>query len=909
MLAEPYAESKGFWRAFKLRSPSLTTAPITSYMEGDHVVIVAADLTETDANDAQKRAYKANAAAVNYLMLCLKHMPELQREAKGNCTTAHAMFNYLQAKFKSRDATKLYADLEEDLDKLNPNDFEDGYKFVNKMTLINGDIEQAVNGNQMGESQIKVWLYRKVHKAEKGETNAWHSFVNKYEEDGILENATLVDFQKDFCRYWTTNGSPGNPDEKQHTALSITCYNCGKEGHKANECRSANKYKDSGGRVGGRGGGRFGKGEGRGRGRGGRGGRGDHKKGDKTEVLCFKCREKGHYAYECPNKKKDKDEATEIALTIIKVPSEEGCDESATCVECETQEGCERNLLHGNVAQRRAYVKFYDSDDEDDEEFIDEEDEGDDENVPELEARVEEKVTEEKVNMTVEYYEDDEDEEFGDGILDNIGDGTRNNNDTEENSIVEMEINNEGYWDVDSDEDDDSMPPLMCRGENDVEYDSDDESIPQLTPRDDNDVGYDSDDSTVQSVDERVQSRDIPRDITDMMIAEQKKRENVTAYVMMTLLDKHWGKSTGAHQDDFMLDSGANIHCGTSTDGMRNIRLNHSKVLVADKSRVTAQYKGDLPIMSEEGDAVVVLTEVRVMPNFHRNIVSLPILLSKGCTIEYANYSKIVVATKEDVKLTFLRKDDDLYYMRVKRAKLANGDSLAMEVDKEENDDNKDTMGWQVQNQNPGIPAAVVNPTVNVARNLNTRVVPKKVGGVASPRRVRAESWNTMERALKRYRADTTDMPEMTMRETAPNQVAATVYQNEEMGTTECVFNVSVDPCPDEPNPTAEATKAPEWKQWRGGTHDEYDNLAKRPAAEVPNMEAAFLCAMLEEAEYIEITEVYYNYCEATGIAPPPREQVFKLRTAYYGEMQVARPWITRFQKGHHERGARDGTV
>jgi hypothetical protein len=60
-----------------------------------------------------------------------------------------------------------------------------------------------------------------------------------------------------------------------------------------------------------------------------------------------------------------------------------------------------------------------------------------------------------------------------------------------------------------------------------------------------------------------------------------------------------------------------------------------------------------MPIITEEGDAVVVLQEVRVMTNFHRNIRSLPILLSRGCTIMYANYSKIVVATKGGVKLTF----------------------------------------------------------------------------------------------------------------------------------------------------------------------------------------------------------------------------------------------------------------
>ena len=125
MLAEPHALSKGFWRAFMVLSTNLTVSPVKAYMEGDHVTMVAQDGTETVASDAQKRAYKADAMAQNYLMLCLKHMPKLQREAKGNCTSAHAIFDHLQAKFKLRDSTRLYAELEEDLDMLNPNEFAD----------------------------------------------------------------------------------------------------------------------------------------------------------------------------------------------------------------------------------------------------------------------------------------------------------------------------------------------------------------------------------------------------------------------------------------------------------------------------------------------------------------------------------------------------------------------------------------------------------------------------------------------------------------------------------------------------------------------------------------------------------------------------------------------------------------
>ena len=153
ILAEPHASSKGFWRAFDVLSTNLAVSPATSYMEGDHVMMIGADgITETVATDAQKRAYKADAMAQNYLMLSLKNMPELQRETKGSCKTAFAMFSYLQAKFRLRDPTRLYAELQGDLDKLNPNDYEDGYKFTNKASLINSNIQSAIAGNELSKS-------------------------------------------------------------------------------------------------------------------------------------------------------------------------------------------------------------------------------------------------------------------------------------------------------------------------------------------------------------------------------------------------------------------------------------------------------------------------------------------------------------------------------------------------------------------------------------------------------------------------------------------------------------------------------------------------------------------------------------------------------------------------------------
>ena len=41
------------------------------------------------------------------------------------------------------------------------------------------------------------------------------------------------------------------------------------------------------------------------------------------------------------------------------------------------------------------------------------------------------------------------------------------------------------------------------------------------------------------------------------------------------------------------------------------------------------------------------------------------IVLSRGCKVVYANYSKIIVITKGKTKLTFKLRGDSLYYMKV----------------------------------------------------------------------------------------------------------------------------------------------------------------------------------------------------------------------------------------------------
>ena len=79
-----------------------------------------------------------------------------------------------------------------------------------------------------------------------------------------------------------------------------------------------------------------------------------------------------------------KESEMEIALTISKVPSEEDTEVCETCVEYDNQEysdeiHCTEELQGDIELKRRAYIKFYDSDNEDEEEFdIEEEEDWDD---------------------------------------------------------------------------------------------------------------------------------------------------------------------------------------------------------------------------------------------------------------------------------------------------------------------------------------------------------------------------------------------------------------------------------------------------------------------------------------------------------------------------------------------------
>ena len=163
--------------------------------------------------------------------------------------SAFAQYDYLDKKFRQRDHTKLYTELQQEMRDCNPNDHDDGYKFIVKMEKLNREVEKVGNGNEMNETQLKVFLFMKIVKPDRGEVNAWTSFTSKYDEDGVLHGTSLADFQQHMKNHWTQHGSPGDMSDASKKALYTrdvharrdqrvvpTCEICNGKGHTGENC-------------------------------------------------------------------------------------------------------------------------------------------------------------------------------------------------------------------------------------------------------------------------------------------------------------------------------------------------------------------------------------------------------------------------------------------------------------------------------------------------------------------------------------------------------------------------------------------------------------------------------------------------------------------------------------------------
>jgi hypothetical protein len=260
-------------------------------------VTVAAPPVQTRATTSvENRKYLARSAAWTYLVAsCTDKAYALIERADGDPFKA---WTILQEKYCATDAEENHPELSEAFGKCKLSETkQDPELWFNDLDHLNINKKY-----ELDDLQMKTHIMTSM-------SSGYDSVVVKYR--GELAETPLTKLRKEIglqhkaLLKTTKNKSESalvaNVNKHPYKEFKGTCRNCGKIGHnKANECRSAKStaYNSDSTKT----------------------------PGDKSNVTCFNCQEKGHYANKCPKPKKDKADnnmAMFVGLSRIEVDVED----------------------------------------------------------------------------------------------------------------------------------------------------------------------------------------------------------------------------------------------------------------------------------------------------------------------------------------------------------------------------------------------------------------------------------------------------------------------------------------------------------------------------------------------------------------------------------------------------------
>ena len=126
--------------------------------------------------------------------------------------------------------------------------------------------------------------------------------------------------------------------------------------------------------------------------------------------------------------------------------------------------------------------------------------------------------------------------------------------------------------------------------------------------------------------------------------------------------------------ETWILDSGASGHFTNNDYMMINKRRTSVPTNVANGPGQNTEVIGDLPLRSIENNMDFRLTSVHLQESFGRNLMSMPVLLERGCSVVKICSNEIIIdgpkssnGSIKPIRLIFRRGDDKLYYLHVKR--------------------------------------------------------------------------------------------------------------------------------------------------------------------------------------------------------------------------------------------------
>ena len=119
--------------------------------------------------------------------------------------------------------------------------------------------------------------------------------------------------------------------------------------------------------------------------------------------------------------------------------------------------------------------------------------------------------------------------------------------------------------------------------------------------------------------------------------------------------------------ETWLADTGASCHVTNNDDYFKNTKKGgNDRIIVGDQRKCEVQSKGDVILMIKDSNQRTLLTNVRIVPEIGKNIISIGTLLKEGGTMEGTN-DEMKIRMK-NVILTFIKNHNDgLYYAKMKR--------------------------------------------------------------------------------------------------------------------------------------------------------------------------------------------------------------------------------------------------
>lgn len=288
------AGSKGFLLALTKESTGkVLTVEEYEYGEVEEpgVAVTGGGATPTTTRATTKtenRKYAANAQAWTYLVAsCTGKAYALIERCNGD---PYKAWSILQEKYCATDAEENYPELDQSFNdcKLSGTK-KDPELWFNDLDHLNMRLRRINLKYEKDELQMKSHMMTAM-------SNDYDSVIVKFR--GELNETPLAKLRKEVVLQYKTLMKASGSKTSSESVLSANvskhpykkfkgnCRNCGKIGHKANECRSA-KVETTGGST------------------------KKDTESDKSHVKCYNCQEMGHYANKCTKPKKAKTENTE----------------------------------------------------------------------------------------------------------------------------------------------------------------------------------------------------------------------------------------------------------------------------------------------------------------------------------------------------------------------------------------------------------------------------------------------------------------------------------------------------------------------------------------------------------------------------------------------------------------------